>query len=263
MSNLSKEKISSIAYDMLQDGDLGDFIRGELGVVGCDDEEEWLLVSESIISYMQGYQDTVMSDNNIKELPSDRDPKVALFTLVIFNQDEYSDSLKARKAGNFSEIEVCDLNQWKMQRECIEAGAINYSGECEVDIFCKGKLVHTAGIWNLPNDLEEVVTENDTFYMLTIGCEGEANVQTFVASTEEKIYEQSIAWIDDDVVSIQFKKFDDQQSYLLMKGNGHTNEELHEYFFKNLSSYYWENELQHLTLDTNYKEQLEKLKKSK
>ena len=56
---LSEKQIQGINETIIDDGELGDFFRGEIGNYGCDNDADWIAISKSLINSIQTGIDSV------------------------------------------------------------------------------------------------------------------------------------------------------------------------------------------------------------
>jgi hypothetical protein len=52
MDKTKTDEIEEIARNIMDDGQLGEFFRGEMGAPGCDDDSEWLQIAQSLKSWL-------------------------------------------------------------------------------------------------------------------------------------------------------------------------------------------------------------------
>ena len=57
---MSKKKMQQFVNDMLDDGMIGDFTRGEISMPGSDDNEEWLMITSILMESLAEMQVNVM-----------------------------------------------------------------------------------------------------------------------------------------------------------------------------------------------------------
>jgi len=60
---MTNPNIQKVADELINDGMMGDFIRGELGAVACDNPKEWVSITTEVIRQLTKCIDTCMTNH--------------------------------------------------------------------------------------------------------------------------------------------------------------------------------------------------------